>query len=332
MSDSKNAFLQARGTDSLPHTGRSFLEHLHGTARLLKIWGCKQFVQDAGLFHSVYGTEFYPFDGVLLSERSEIAALIGRDAEELSYLFCIADRPAAWIDAVATGTLKNRISGESLPVTKDQLLNLVAIECANMIEQGAGHDFLKAVANSFCQCEISILPTIHQAIDEFLKSSIAARLKAVKSTRLLVRTSRADDVAELVQLGRELHAEGRYRQEPFILETVREFVLSYLNAVDRACFVVQQRQEIVAFMFGRLEQTPFSTQHVAIAQYWYGKPNHRGLLALRLISAFKEWARKQRAIELRLDEHSGLDMERSRRLYAKLGMRCSGLSMALRIT
>src|SRR6266550_7337642 len=49
-------FLRAARTDGMARTERGLL----GTRQLLMDWGARAAFCDAGLFHSVYGTEHYP--------------------------------------------------------------------------------------------------------------------------------------------------------------------------------------------------------------------------------------------------------------------------------
>ena len=118
----KLAFLNGEGVDAVAHTGNGkFDAHLIGVASVLKAWGCDQSVVsfilifyifffetylwaigltsqvDAGLFHSIYGTEGFQGFSLPLSHRAELAELIGPKAERLAWIFCMLDR--ATLDA-----------------------------------------------------------------------------------------------------------------------------------------------------------------------------------------------------------------------------------------
>ena len=91
MTDStttKIKFLKDCGADLCRHSGGTLLEHLVGTRDILKKQGAPEYLQDAGLFHSVYGTAYYmPEEGISTS-REEIQKLIGIQAEEIAYWYC----------------------------------------------------------------------------------------------------------------------------------------------------------------------------------------------------------------------------------------------------
>ena len=94
MSDSistKIDFLKQLGSDKIKHRNQSLLEHLIGVRDILKKWGASEYVQDGGLFHSVYGTAH--FKPQLTTDRDTVRYLIGEKAEELAYWFCFLDEP-----------------------------------------------------------------------------------------------------------------------------------------------------------------------------------------------------------------------------------------------
>ena len=87
-------FLKSIGSDKTEHSGsRTLLEHLIGTSEKLKEMGAPQYLQDAGLFHSVYGTAYFMPNGGLVEDRQVVKDLIGDQAEEVAYWFCILDKP-----------------------------------------------------------------------------------------------------------------------------------------------------------------------------------------------------------------------------------------------
>jgi len=82
-----------RKTLSMPHSGGSLWSHLLGTWKLLSDAGQPQYICNAGLFHSIYGTRHYRLQCASLDKRDEVQTLIGLQSENLVYLFCVIDRP-----------------------------------------------------------------------------------------------------------------------------------------------------------------------------------------------------------------------------------------------
>lgn len=136
-------YLQILRADRIPHSGRCLLDHLAGTHRLLQSWHCQPPVCSAGLFHSIYGTNAFGLRRLDLQDRSLVVRMIGPQAEQLVYLFCVSRRPDAFLDAFDTGVLRHRDSDEPIVVPPTTLTGLIEIECANLIEQGGGQRFLR---------------------------------------------------------------------------------------------------------------------------------------------------------------------------------------------
>jgi len=105
------------------HSGRTFFEHLVGTQMELLKRGASREVASAGLFHSVYGTEFYKFQNNDF-DREQIKQRIGDYAESLVHLFC---------------TTRNRFDEfirQYSSTHSDFYRDLLLIEYCNLIEQG----------------------------------------------------------------------------------------------------------------------------------------------------------------------------------------------------
>jgi len=121
------AFLRAH-TKQIRHSGRDFFEHLKGTHDLLRDWGNPEYLCLAGLFHSIYGTQFFKHKTLSLEQRDALIDLIGVKAEALAYLFCTQDR-------------RKFTDGE-----------LLEIEAANLIEQ---HGLSEAMRKKLLSSDIS---------------------------------------------------------------------------------------------------------------------------------------------------------------------------------
>ena len=86
-------FIKETIPEALQHTGMAaFDEHLKGVQAVLRNWGAEQYVSDAGLFHSIYGTQGFQGFKLSFSKRPAIRRLIGPKAERLVWIFCMADR------------------------------------------------------------------------------------------------------------------------------------------------------------------------------------------------------------------------------------------------
>jgi hypothetical protein len=129
-------FLRELNAQARGHSGRGLLDHLLGTRRLLLEWGARSALCDAGLFHSVYGTEGYQASTLPLAMRARLQELIGNEAESLVWLFCFMSRQALTPNLSRAGDLAvtHRRTGERLPLTGRQFEDLVNLTFANELE------------------------------------------------------------------------------------------------------------------------------------------------------------------------------------------------------
>jgi len=124
---------------NVKHSGKSFFEHLYRVSLLLEQFDQTKDVCAAGLYHSVYGTEHYQYDGSKNIKREEIKKLIGDYAESLVYEFCkLEDRMNI--------LLQNKNNYES-SFRKD----LLFIEYANLIEQNSGRKYDSQIEQIFSE-------------------------------------------------------------------------------------------------------------------------------------------------------------------------------------
>ena len=73
-------------TSDIEHSGISLASHLLGVYSFLRLAKAPEYVCLAGLFHSIYGTEFY--DAGIKIDRTHVRNYIGKEAEVLVFLFC----------------------------------------------------------------------------------------------------------------------------------------------------------------------------------------------------------------------------------------------------
>lgn len=91
--DSLHSYITQSVPAVLEHTGsEAFDAHLRGVQAILRYWGAPSHLYNAGLFHSIYGTEGFQGFSLPLTDRDAIRNLIGDEAEKLCWIFCMVDR------------------------------------------------------------------------------------------------------------------------------------------------------------------------------------------------------------------------------------------------
>jgi hypothetical protein len=131
-------FLVNLGIEQIAHTQKNYLAHLISVYKLMQAFGCDEDLCRAGLFHSIYGTEKFQGFKLPLERRAELAEMIGGRAERVAYWNCQMDR-ASLDDLIAQAdepyVLRNRESGETMPLTRSELDDLCCVHLFDWLEQ-----------------------------------------------------------------------------------------------------------------------------------------------------------------------------------------------------
>lgn len=128
--------LKSLGAGDFQHLNGSLETHLKGTESILKGWGANEMLRTAGLFHAAYGTAGFDESMVSLSQRKEIASVIGNDAETLVYLYCSCDRDYVFPQFGQSKHIqfRDRFCGSSFILSAEQARLLSELTVANELE------------------------------------------------------------------------------------------------------------------------------------------------------------------------------------------------------
>ena len=131
-------FLVNLGIEQIAHTQKNYLAHLISVYKLMQAAGCDEDLCRAGLFHSIYGTEKFQGFKLPLDRRAELAELIGSRSERLAYWNCLMDRGSLdelLAQADEPFLLRNRESGEAMPLSRRELDDLCCVHLFDWLEQ-----------------------------------------------------------------------------------------------------------------------------------------------------------------------------------------------------
>ena len=132
-----NFFIE-NGADAVAHTDKTYMAHGIGVYNDLKKWGCDEDVCNAGLFHSIYGTELFQGFTLPTDRRNDLVELIGEHAEKLAYVNCFMDRAsmdAQLQQSEGPYTIRHRVTGESMELSKEEYDDLVTVHLCDWLEQ-----------------------------------------------------------------------------------------------------------------------------------------------------------------------------------------------------
>jgi hypothetical protein len=150
----RRAFALAGAAD-VRHVAGAFDEHLADVSRVLASWDVPEHVALAGYGHTLYGSELFPYalGSFSRAARAEVRAAVGRDAEELMFLYGTCSQKR-WYRSVLeivlpddvasngsrTGNAEfvvpeqvNAYTGESRRLTKTLFAFLCAMHAADII-------------------------------------------------------------------------------------------------------------------------------------------------------------------------------------------------------
>ncbi len=126
------------GAEDVPHTNKSYLAHAIGVYNDLKRWGAAEDLCVAGLFHSIYGTEFFQGFKLPLDRRPELQELIGVPAERMAYLNCAMDRGTFDRSVFLTAgpyPFLDRLTGETTEMDETTFTELCTLHVCDWLEQ-----------------------------------------------------------------------------------------------------------------------------------------------------------------------------------------------------
>lgn len=124
------------GAGDFAHLNGSLEVHLCGTEALLRSWAAPEHVCRAGLFHAAYGTAGFANALIPIELRSEIRNLIGRQAENLVYLYCACDRDKFYpsFGSPEQNQLPDRFTGHMVQLDPRTLSFFCELTAANELE------------------------------------------------------------------------------------------------------------------------------------------------------------------------------------------------------
>lgn len=134
-------------------------------------------------------------------------------------------------------------------------------------------------------------------------------------TKEMIRTALVTDIPRLVELGKSMHAESRYKSLRF---NEKKVFMMFENLISGGgCLLVAEKNgEIVGGFAGYANAHYFSDDVVASDIALFILPEHRGgLTAFRLIKAFCAWAKFRGAAMTFIGTTTGVNPEKTAKLF-----------------
>lgn len=146
------------------------------------------------------------------------------------------------------------------------------------------------------------------------------------SAGVRIRFAGLADVDAIVALGRENYDDSRNSPHPFDEEKARRHCLRAISEPGRQAMLVSERDgKPVGFLWGNVSESLFSSVLLGVVVVIYVTPRARnGYSAIKLIHAFRNWARAKGAVELHVNVTGGVLLARTDRFLRRIGFMQTG--------
>lgn len=128
-------FLRQLGAEQIAHPGGTLFAHLCRVYRLLAAWEARPALLLAGLCHAAYGTDGFPTALLSLDRRTELARVIGPEAEEIVHVYAAMDRKATYPRLAAPDSpFHDRFTGGTRRVDRTRRQDIAELTAANELD------------------------------------------------------------------------------------------------------------------------------------------------------------------------------------------------------
>jgi len=130
-----------------------------------------------------------------------------------------------------------------------------------------------------------------------------------------------EDAYELLELGKALHSESRYNDTPYNEQSIWSLLDLTLTQPERFHITYCRHEgKIVAFFLGTMNTEYFTGRKIAVDMGMYVMPALRGGTHFyRMLKSFEDWAKTNNANKIVLYHSTGIDPEKSKTLFPRLG-------------
>ncbi|MBT8450281.1 MAG: GNAT family N-acetyltransferase, partial [Gammaproteobacteria bacterium] len=136
----------------------------------------------------------------------------------------------------------------------------------------------------------------------------------------MIREIQIEDIPQLIELGREMHAEGAYQQLDYSSAKTEIMFHKCLTLPDHLCLVAEKGDNIVGGILASLSTFWFGYDLIAEERVLFVTAEERkGTLGLKLVRGFEKWALESGAKEILTGTNVGIMTEKVRQFYEALG-------------
>lgn len=146
----------------------------------------------------------------------------------------------------------------------------------------------------------------------------------------MIRRATKEDIPALIELSHEMHGECWMRWMPFAPDRLAAVLHELVN--NGFLWVHEHEGRIDGVLAGFVAECWYANVKVAGEFGLYVRPDLAGgIIAMRLVKQFVQWATEQGAAEVTLGITTGVNIHETGRLYERLGFQCVGGNYKMRI-
>lgn len=138
---------------------------------------------------------------------------------------------------------------------------------------------------------------------------------------MIIRNITVDDLPTIISLAQQMHAESTYAGYTFDYDKALNIARHILVSTKHCAFVAESSdEEVFALLVAYVDEFFFSKDLQAQDYLVYAAPSRRGSSAVvRLIEMYEAWAKDVGAKRICLGVSAGINDDRVRKLYSRLG-------------
>ena len=162
---------------------------------------------------------------------------------------------------------------------------------------------------------------------EMADPAVESQRVQIGSASLKIRLAQSEtDISRVIEMAVRAFDESSYNGLSYDRNKCLEIGRKALSANSRYAVLLAERENaLLGFLVGVIGEHFFSRSLGATVMTWYVAPEHRGsIAAIKLLHAFRNWAKARGAVHLGVHVTSGVHMARSHRLLRRLGFSATG--------
>ena len=149
-----------------------------------------------------------------------------------------------------------------------------------------------------------------------------------------VRRATEADIPDIVEMGRQLHADSNFANMVFDPDMAADHVRRFVDS-DWCCVLLAvDSRRTLGFVSGQLGRAMFGPELIAQEDLFFVKPDVRGTkagVARMLLRDFCYWAADHGPARISIDNTAGADDDKFQRLLQSCGFERAGSVMIMRI-